>query len=104
MAPLMCDGTLSPVLALMNRTWNATLLCAFAAVLHRRHHIKVCLVAGVGFFTDAYDIFAISIAATMLGYVYGSGAFRSWSLVRPFGLAALTGADDASMGGGQTAA
>lgn len=27
--------------------------------------------AGIGFFTDAYDIFAISIAATMLGYVYG---------------------------------
>ncbi|GJF00063.1 Inorganic phosphate transporter [Phanerochaete sordida] len=39
-------------------------------------HFKVCLVAGVGFFTDAYDIFAINIASTMLGYVYqhGSGA------------------------------
>ncbi|KAG6856224.1 hypothetical protein H0H87_006375 [Tephrocybe sp. NHM501043] len=36
-------------------------------------HVKVCLVAGVGFFTDAYDIFAINIASTMLGYVYGSG-------------------------------
>ncbi|KAG2071755.1 phosphate transporter [Suillus decipiens] len=34
-------------------------------------HVKVCLVAGVGFFTDAYDIFAINIASTMLGYVYG---------------------------------
>jgi len=34
-------------------------------------HIKVCMVAGVGFFTDAYDIFAINIASTMLGYVYG---------------------------------
>jgi MFS transporter, PHS family, inorganic phosphate transporter len=52
----------------------------------------VCLVAGVGFFTDAfvfsfdmslrsnelidcfrYDIFAINIASTMLGYVYGKG-------------------------------
>ncbi|KAF5324099.1 hypothetical protein D9619_011200 [Psilocybe cf. subviscida] len=32
---------------------------------------SVCLVAGVGFFTDAYDIFAISIASIMLGYVYG---------------------------------
>ena len=29
------------------------------------------MVAGVGFFTDAYDIFAINIASTMLGYVYG---------------------------------
>ncbi|THG97084.1 hypothetical protein EW145_g7675 [Phellinidium pouzarii] len=34
-------------------------------------HVKVVLVAGVGFFTDAYDIFAINIASTMLGYVYG---------------------------------
>ncbi|KAJ7104275.1 phosphate permease [Mycena belliarum] len=33
-------------------------------------HVKVCMVAGVGFFTDAYDIFAINIASTMLGYVY----------------------------------
>ncbi|KAF9818562.1 hypothetical protein IEO21_02667 [Rhodonia placenta] len=37
-------------------------------------HVKVSLVAGVGFFTDAYDIFAINIAATMLGYVYGRTA------------------------------
>nr|AKO22758.1 phosphate transporter [Rhizopogon luteolus] len=34
-------------------------------------HAKVCIVAGVGFFTDAYDIFAINIASPMLGYVYG---------------------------------
>jgi len=36
-------------------------------------HAKVCIVAGVGFFTDAYDIFAINIASIMLGYVYGVG-------------------------------
>jgi len=36
-------------------------------------HFKVCMVAGVGFFTDAYDIFAINIASTMIGYVYGKG-------------------------------
>jgi PHS family inorganic phosphate transporter-like MFS transporter len=36
-------------------------------------HAKVCIVAGVGFFTDAYDIFAINIASMMLGYVYGAG-------------------------------
>ncbi|KAF8147922.1 inorganic phosphate transporter [Mycena galopus ATCC 62051] len=34
-------------------------------------HWMVCLVAGVGFFTDAYDLFAINIASIMLGYVYG---------------------------------
>ncbi|KAI0319221.1 phosphate permease [Amylostereum chailletii] len=37
-------------------------------------HVKVCFVAGVGFFTDAYDIFAINIASTMLGYVYNNPA------------------------------
>jgi len=35
-------------------------------------HVKVCFTAGVGFFTDAYDIFAINIASTMMGYVYGA--------------------------------
>ncbi|CAG8497644.1 4882_t:CDS:2 [Acaulospora colombiana] len=33
-------------------------------------HVRTCLVAGVGFFTDAYDLFAINIASVMLGYVY----------------------------------
>ncbi|ORY89459.1 putative phosphate transporter [Leucosporidium creatinivorum] len=33
-------------------------------------HVKACLVAGVGFYTDAYDIFAINLASTMIGYVY----------------------------------
>lgn len=36
-------------------------------------HARTCLVAGVGFFTDAYDIFSISIAASMIGYVYHNG-------------------------------
>ncbi|KAF9257445.1 phosphate transporter [Marasmius fiardii PR-910] len=34
-------------------------------------HVKICTVAGIGFFTDAYDIFTINIASIMLGYVYG---------------------------------
>ncbi|KAK7052464.1 inorganic phosphate transporter [Favolaschia claudopus] len=34
-------------------------------------HFRVCMAAGIGFFTDAYDIFVINIAATMIGYVYG---------------------------------
>ncbi|KXN85147.1 Inorganic phosphate transporter PHO84 [Leucoagaricus sp. SymC.cos] len=38
-----------------------------------RFHARICIVAGVGFFTDAYDIFAINIASVMLGYVYGAG-------------------------------
>lgn len=33
-------------------------------------HIKTCIVAGVGFFTDAYDLFAINLVSSMLAYVY----------------------------------
>ena len=36
-------------------------------------HARTCIVAGVGFLTDAYDIFAISIGASMIGYVYEKG-------------------------------
>ncbi|KAH8823868.1 phosphate transporter [Flagelloscypha sp. PMI_526] len=37
-----------------------------------RFHVKIIIVAGIGFFTDAYDIFAISIASEMIGYIYGA--------------------------------
>ncbi|KAF8704609.1 phosphate transporter, partial [Rhizoctonia solani] len=33
-------------------------------------HVKACLVAGIGFFTCSYSIFAIGIAETMIGLVY----------------------------------
>ncbi|BFZ60915.1 hypothetical protein YB2330_001967 [Saitoella coloradoensis] len=33
-------------------------------------HVRAVLVAGIGFFTDSYDIFAINIASVMLGYVF----------------------------------
>ncbi|KAK4701233.1 MFS transporter, PHS family, inorganic phosphate transporter, partial [Phenoliferia sp. Uapishka_3] len=36
-------------------------------------HVRAVMVAGVGFYTDAYDIFAINLASTMLGYVYNQG-------------------------------
>ncbi|KAH9945215.1 inorganic phosphate transporter [Epithele typhae] len=36
-------------------------------------HVKVALVSGAGFFTDAYDIFAINIVSVMLGYLYEGG-------------------------------
>ncbi|KAM5544522.1 hypothetical protein V8D89_001420 [Ganoderma adspersum] len=39
-------------------------------------HVRVCLVAGVGFLTDAYDIFAINIVSVMLGYVYGHSKYQ----------------------------
>ncbi|KAI9738185.1 MAG: acid phosphatase pho5 [Cirrosporium novae-zelandiae] len=34
------------------------------------YHIRAIVVAGVGFFTDAYDIFAINMVTPMLGVVY----------------------------------
>ncbi|USW59204.1 Putative major facilitator, sugar transporter, major facilitator superfamily [Septoria linicola] len=34
------------------------------------YHVRAIAVAGIGFFTDAYDIFAIGIVTTMLGMVY----------------------------------
>ncbi|GAA6060098.1 hypothetical protein JCM10212_003506 [Sporobolomyces blumeae] len=39
-------------------------------------HVKACAVAGVGFFTDAYDIFAINLAVGMIGYVYNLGSHK----------------------------
>lgn len=33
-------------------------------------HIKTALVAGIGFFADAYDVFIINLVVTILGYVY----------------------------------
>lgn len=36
------------------------------------YHVRACVVAGVGFFTDAYDIFAIGLVTPLLGIVYWS--------------------------------
>ncbi|RAL11836.1 MFS general substrate transporter [Aspergillus homomorphus CBS 101889] len=33
-------------------------------------HVRAVIVAGVGFFTDSYDIFAINLCSSMLGVVY----------------------------------
>lgn len=37
------------------------------------YHVRAVVVAGVGFFTDAYDIFAVSIMTILLGIVYAQG-------------------------------
>ncbi|KAH9847518.1 inorganic phosphate transporter [Lenzites betulinus] len=42
-------------------------------------HVKVAFVSGAGFFTDAYDIFAINIVSVMLGFLYGSGGDSDFS-------------------------
>lgn len=33
-------------------------------------HVRAVLVSGVGFFTDAYDLFIINLVVPMLGWVY----------------------------------
>ncbi|RMZ78463.1 hypothetical protein DV737_g3908, partial [Chaetothyriales sp. CBS 132003] len=47
------------------------------------YHVRAIVVAGIGFFTDAYDIFAINFVTSMLGVVYwqdsGSGTIPSSS-------------------------
>lgn len=34
------------------------------------YHVRAVVVAGIGFFTDAYDIYAINYASAMLGVVF----------------------------------
>src|ERR1700761_51699 len=34
------------------------------------YHIRAIVVAGIGFFTDAYDLFAVGLVTNMLGIVY----------------------------------
>ncbi|KAF2399919.1 MFS transporter [Trichodelitschia bisporula] len=34
------------------------------------YHIRAIIVAGIGFFTDAYDLFAVGLVTNMLGMVY----------------------------------
>lgn len=41
------------------------------------YHVRACVVAGVGFFTDSYDIFAVSLLTIMLGIVFFQGGAMS---------------------------
>jgi PHS family inorganic phosphate transporter-like MFS transporter len=45
------------------------------------YHVRAIVVAGVGFFTDSYDIFAVSLLTLMLGIVYypGTGSMPTTS-------------------------
>ncbi|EXJ92745.1 MFS transporter, PHS family, inorganic phosphate transporter [Capronia epimyces CBS 606.96] len=38
------------------------------------YHVRAIVVAGIGFFTDSYDIFAINLVTAMLGVVYWQDA------------------------------
>ena len=44
------------------------------------YHVRAIVVAGIGFFTDAYDIFAIGLVTNMLGIVYWQGTEHEGSI------------------------
>ncbi|KAH8673493.1 H+ symporter [Xylariales sp. PMI_506] len=43
------------------------------------YHVRACVVAGIGFFTDSYDIFVVGLVTSMLGIVYFGGTIPSTS-------------------------
>ena len=45
------------------------------------YHVRAVVVAGIGFFTDAYDIFAINLVTAMLGVVYWHTAKSSPGII-----------------------
>ena len=47
------------------------------------YHVRAVVVAGIGFFTDAYDIFAINLVTAMLGVVYWHTAKSSPGIIPP---------------------
>ncbi|KAG8215795.1 major facilitator superfamily domain-containing protein [Butyriboletus roseoflavus] len=68
--PLAQMNVVAQQVAILNER-RLTALAEIDKATFSGFHVKICLVAGVGFFAEAYDIFAITIAATMLGFVYG---------------------------------
>ena len=45
------------------------------------YHVRAVVVAGIGFFTDAYDIFAINLVTGMLGVVYWHTAAKKPGII-----------------------
>jgi hypothetical protein len=56
-----------PLLDGESASWEDILILL---MMRARYHVRACVVAGVGFFTDSYDIFAVGLLTTMLGIVY----------------------------------
>jgi PHS family inorganic phosphate transporter-like MFS transporter len=52
----------------------ATSLAVLNDAKFSKFHIKAILVAGIGFFTDAYDLFIINLVVPMIGYAYFNGS------------------------------
>ena len=60
----------------MAETRAKDLLAALDEASLSRFHAKAVLVSGMGFFTDAYDLFIIGIASTLIGSEWHLGAGR----------------------------
>ncbi|KAK8030721.1 hypothetical protein PG990_000455 [Apiospora arundinis] len=43
------------------------------------YHVRACAIAGIGFYTDSYDIFTIGLVTSMLGIVYFGGTLPAES-------------------------
>ncbi|KAG5653283.1 hypothetical protein H0H81_001347 [Sphagnurus paluster] len=69
-------GDISPSLEKLSPPVQRALLSEIESRAFGWHHLKIILIAGVGFFTSAYDIFAINLAVTILGATY----YKSGSL------------------------
>lgn len=41
------------------------------------YHIRAILVSGIGFFTDAYDLFAVNMVTSMLGVVFWQNSLNN---------------------------
>uniref|UniRef100_A0A0D9V3P9 H(+)/Pi cotransporter n=1 Tax=Leersia perrieri TaxID=77586 RepID=A0A0D9V3P9_9ORYZ len=57
----MADGTGGPNLAVLE---------ALDSARTQMYHMKAIVIAGMGFFTDAYDLFCISTVSKLLGRIY----------------------------------
>ncbi|KAI0366262.1 inorganic phosphate transporter [Pilatotrama ljubarskyi] len=75
-------GKATPSVVPAARRLNETRLALLTEIDNAKFswfHVKVAFVSGAGFFTDAYDIFAINIVSVMLGYLYGAGDETAFS-------------------------
>ena len=64
-----------------------------------RFHLRAVLVSGMGFFTDAYDLFVIGIAATLIKQQWHLGSGQLALLNAAMLAAAFVGALGAGPGG-----
>lgn len=70
--PVQTDSELSSIMDAKERRRVA--LARIDQAKFGWYHVRAVIVAGVGFFTDSYDIFAINLAVSMLGVVYWQDA------------------------------